>query len=58
MKKILFTILTVFAAVSCIDLDLAPLDKPATGNWYQDKEQIVMSLNNIQLVQFWLTDRT
>lgn len=61
MKKIITTIIyavSVLCSVSCINLDLNPLDKPATGNWYQDKEQIIMSLNNIQLVQFWLSDRT
>lgn len=51
-------LMAAFGAASCINLDLAPLDKPATGNWYQDKEQVIMSLNNIQLVQFWLSDRT
>ena len=51
-------ILAISASLSCSDLDLAPLDKPATGNWYQDKDQVVMSLNTLQLIQFWMTDRT
>lgn len=44
--------------VSCSNLDLAPLDKPATGNWYQDKDQVIMSLNTLQLIQFWMSERT
>lgn len=51
-------IAAVLGTVSCINLDIAPLETPATGNWYQNKDQIIMSLNNVQLVQFWLTDRT
>lgn len=57
-RRISIIAITTFAAASCMNLDLSPLDKPATGNWYQDKEQVVMSLNTLQLVQFWLSDRT
>ena len=56
-NRLISLMTAVLVAASC-DLDLSPLDKPATGNWYQDKEQVIMSLNNVQLVQFWLTDRT
>lgn len=58
IKRIFTFAAMAIAAASCINLDLAPLDKPATGNWYKDKEQVIMSLNTIQLVQFWLSDRT
>lgn len=57
-RNIIISAAAALVAASCINLDLNPLDKPSTGNWYQDKDQIIMSLNNIQLVQFWLTDRT
>lgn len=58
VKRILPIAAAALVVASCINLDLAPLDKPATGNWYKDKEQVIMSLNTIQLVQFWLSDRT
>ncbi|MGM9747798.1 MAG: RagB/SusD family nutrient uptake outer membrane protein, partial [Candidatus Cryptobacteroides sp.] len=57
-RYIIIAAAAILFSTSCINLDLNPLDKPSTGNWYQDKDQIIMSLNNIQLVQFWLTDRT
>ena len=46
IKRIFTFAAMAIAAASCINLDLAPLDKPATGNWYKDKEQVIMSLTH------------
>jgi len=41
---------------ACADLDLNPLSKAASGNWYSDKEQIELTVNSLYNINFWRTD--
>lgn len=48
MKKILFAISAViFALSSCTSLNIAPTSEPSSDNWYQNGEQVAISLNDL-----------
>lgn len=51
--KILFTILSVLTFNSCYELDLTPLSKGTSENWYSDATEIEMSIKNLYKEAFW-----
>ena len=44
MKRISIVLLACFC-LACTRMDLAPADKAASGNWFQNAEQFEMCLN-------------
>jgi starch-binding outer membrane protein, SusD/RagB family len=57
MKKFIYTIpaalLTLLSASSCADLNLNPLAEASSENWYQNADQITMSLNDLYRSAFY-----
>lgn len=41
---------------SCHDLDLDPLTKASTGNWYSTAEEVEMAVNDLYRIAFWQQD--
>lgn len=41
---------------SCHDLDLTPLDKGSSGNWYSTQVELEMSINDLYRIIFWPVD--
>ncbi len=52
-KKIIIPALMAMGMAGCSKLDLQPLSKASTGTWFENEEQIEMSLNTLYLHQFW-----
>ena len=66
MKKI-YIILTVVALAlcSCVNLNLKPTSDPSSDNWYQNADQIILSLNDLYRTylynienEYWTDRRT
>lgn len=52
MKKILYSLL-FFTLLSCADLDLDPLSNASTENWYSDKSEYEISINDFYREYLW-----
>lgn len=56
-QNILATILAGFFILSsCHDLNLNPLDKGSSGNWYSTQVELEMSVNDLYRIIFWPVD--
>lgn len=58
MKNIYITLIVLGLMVtSCVDLNLSPLTAPTTGNWFQDKVQYEMSVNDLFRETLWPVEK-
>lgn len=56
LNKILYTIAGVALLASCHDLDLNPLSKGSTGNWYSNETEVEMAVNELYDINYWPED--
>ncbi|RXK85635.1 RagB/SusD family nutrient uptake outer membrane protein [Filimonas effusa] len=53
LSKIAISLALAVVIAGCTKLDLQPLSKASTETWFQNAEQVEMSLNTLYLHQFW-----
>ena len=56
VKKVITVVSVVFVMLSCADLDLKPLSEGSSGNWYNNDEEFLMSLNDLMRKDFFPVD--
>lgn len=53
MNKYIYTILCFTFIVGCTDLNMNPLSRASTENWYKNEEELNMSINGLYKASFW-----
>lgn len=56
MNRYIIQALFAICLVSCVNLDLQPLDTGSSDSWYADEEEIVMSIRGLYRTDFWPQD--